>query len=71
MQMLDNDELPAVDDPVDHLIMFRRYAWWNRAMAANGQPIPTYDNEDARQMAKIFTGLFYGGAGVTKCSNVL
>ncbi|NOX51353.1 MAG: DUF1800 domain-containing protein [Gammaproteobacteria bacterium] len=172
MQMLDNNELPAVDDPVEHLIMFRRYAWWNRAMTApdvlrqrvafalseilvvsdnvdalivypyalstyydvllahafgnyrdllenvalhpamgmylshvnnakanpgnntfpdenfarelmqlfsiglfelnndgsvqlgvNGQPIPTYDNEDVREMAKIFTGLSYGGEG--------
>ncbi len=168
--MLDRDELPEVDDEVDHLVTFRRYAWWNRAMTApdvlrqrvafalsqilvvsdnvdslivypyalstyydvllthsfgnyrdlledmalhpamgvylshvnnakadpannifpdenfareimqlfsiglfelnpdgtevldgNGRPIPTYDNDDIREMAKIFTGLSFGG----------
>lgn len=168
--MLDRGELPDVDDDVEHLITFRRYAWWNRAMTApdllrqrvafalsqifvvsdnvdtlivypyalstyydvllrnsfgnyrdlleeitlhpamgiylshvnnakadpannifpdenfareimqlfsiglfelnpdgtevldgNGQPIPTYDNDDIREMAKIFTGLSFGG----------
>ena len=27
----------------------------------DGQPIPTYDNNDIREFAKIFTGLSYGG----------
>jgi uncharacterized protein (DUF1800 family) len=170
MLMLDRGELPEVDDEFEHLIRFRRYAWWNRTMTApdvfrqriafalseifvvsdnvdvliispyalsvyydwllanafgnyrdlieavalnpamgvylshvnnakadpdrntspdenfarevmqlftiglfelnpdgsqvlgaNGQPIPTYDNDDIREMAKIFTGLSYGG----------
>ena len=29
----------------------------------NGNPIPTYDNGDIREFAKIFTGLSYGGPG--------
>lgn len=29
----------------------------------NGDPIPTYDNDDIREFAKIFTGLSYGGPG--------
>jgi uncharacterized protein (DUF1800 family) len=28
---------------------------------ANGEPIPTYDNEDIREFAKVFTGLSFGG----------
>ncbi len=28
----------------------------------NGEPIPTYGNEEIREFAKIFTGLSYGGA---------
>ena len=28
---------------------------------ADGNPIPTYDNEDIREFARIFTGLSYGG----------
>ena len=28
---------------------------------ANGVPVPTYDNDDIREFAKIFTGLSYGG----------
>lgn len=27
----------------------------------NGQPIPTYDNEDITELAKVFTGLWYSG----------
>jgi uncharacterized protein (DUF1800 family) len=34
VQKLNNGELPPVDDDVEHLIQFRRYAWWNRAMTA-------------------------------------
>ncbi len=30
---------------------------------SNGEPIPTYDNDDIREMAKIFTGLTYAGEG--------
>ncbi|MCY3541892.1 MAG: DUF1800 domain-containing protein [Gammaproteobacteria bacterium] len=30
---------------------------------ADGEPIPTYDNDDIREMAKIFTGLTYAGEG--------
>ena len=171
LQMQANGDLPVVADPVDQLIVFRRYAWWNRTLTAddvmrqraafalseimvvsdnvdqliidpyamstyydallthafgnfrdlleavalhpamgaylshvnnaranpiantfpdenfarevmqlfsiglfelnpdgswileNGQPIPTYDNDDIREMAKIFTGLSYGGDG--------
>ncbi|MEL7312348.1 MAG: DUF1800 domain-containing protein [Pseudomonadota bacterium] len=29
----------------------------------NGRPIPTYDNDDIREFAKVFTGLSYGGPG--------
>lgn len=29
----------------------------------NGQPIPTYGNDEIREFAKIFTGLSYGGPG--------
>lgn len=32
--MLERGELPEVDDEFDHLIRFRRYAWWNRTMTA-------------------------------------
>lgn len=28
---------------------------------AQGKPVPTYDNDDIREFAKIFTGLSYGG----------
>lgn len=30
---------------------------------SNGEPIPTYDNDDIGEMAKIFTGLTYAGEG--------
>ena len=30
---------------------------------SNGDPIPTYDNDDIREMAQIFTGLTYAGSG--------
>ncbi len=30
---------------------------------ATGRPLPTYDNEDIREFAKIFTGLSFGGPG--------
>ncbi len=169
---LNNGDLPDVDDDLEHIVQFRRYAWWNRTMTApdllrqrvafalseifvvsdrvdvlvvyphalstyydallthafgnfrdlleaialhpsmgvylshvnnakadpanntfpdenfarevmqlfsiglfeleadgtervdtNGQPIPTYDNDDIREMAKIFTGLSYPGQG--------
>lgn len=30
---------------------------------SNGEPVPTYDNDDIREMAKIFTGLTYAGNG--------
>jgi uncharacterized protein (DUF1800 family) len=30
---------------------------------AQGDPIPTYDNDDIREFAKIFTGLSFGGPG--------
>ncbi|MEL6300506.1 MAG: DUF1800 domain-containing protein [Pseudomonadota bacterium] len=32
-------------------------------MGANGQPVPSYDNDDIREFAKIFTGLSFGGPG--------
>ena len=32
---------------------------------AEGQPIPTYDNDDIREFAKIFTGLSWGGSNRT------
>ena len=35
----------------------------------NGVPIPTYDNDDITELAKVFTGL-YGGADVNGGSNV-
>ena len=31
-----------------------------------GNPIPTYNNEDVRQLAKVFTGLYNRGAGLTR-----
>jgi len=39
-----------------------------RILDGNGNPIPTYDNDDIKEMAKIFTGL-YGGA-VLPCPDV-
>ncbi|MEO0364719.1 MAG: DUF1800 domain-containing protein [Pseudomonadota bacterium] len=30
---------------------------------ANGRPIPSYDNDDIREFAEIFTGLSFGGPG--------
>ena len=30
---------------------------------SEGMPIPTYDNDDIREMAKVFTGLTYAGEG--------
>lgn len=30
---------------------------------ATGKPVPTYDNDDIREFAKIFTGLSFGGPG--------
>ena len=30
---------------------------------AQGRPIPTYDNDDIREFARVFTGLSYGGDG--------
>ena len=32
---------------------------------SGGVPIPTYDNDDIREFAKIFTGLSYGGDGAS------
>ncbi|RMF94855.1 MAG: DUF1800 domain-containing protein [Gammaproteobacteria bacterium] len=29
----------------------------------SGRPLPTYDNDDIREFAKVFTGLSYGGPG--------
>jgi len=34
VQMQQDGELPVVADPVDQLILFRRYAWWNRTLTA-------------------------------------
>ena len=33
-----------------------------RVLGSGGGPIPTYDNNDIREFAKIFTGLSYGGS---------
>lgn len=33
-----------------------------RKVDGNGEPIPTYDNSDVTELAKVFTGLNYGGA---------
>ncbi|MFT4768732.1 MAG: hypothetical protein ACI8RN_001870, partial [Glaciecola sp.] len=33
----------------------------SETLGDNGQPIPTYDNEDIREFAKIYTGLSWGG----------
>lgn len=35
----------------------------SRRLDGDGDPIPTYDNDDIREFAKIFTGLSYGGPG--------
>ncbi|MYF01875.1 MAG: DUF1800 domain-containing protein [Gammaproteobacteria bacterium] len=35
----------------------------NLKLDTDGEPIPTYDNDDIREMAKIFTGLTYAGQG--------
>lgn len=35
----------------------------------NGQPIPTYDNSDITELAKVFTGLSAGGLGDDSWSN--
>jgi uncharacterized protein (DUF1800 family) len=35
----------------------------SEAIGSNGEPIPTYDNDDIREFARIFTGLSYGGDG--------
>lgn len=34
-----------------------------RRLGTNGLPIPTYDNGDITEFARVFTGLSYGGAG--------
>ena len=33
----------------------------SRRLDVRGQPVPTYDNADIREFAKVFTGLSYGG----------
>ncbi len=33
----------------------------SRKLAPNGQAIPTYDNADITQLARVFTGLWFGG----------
>ncbi len=35
--MLNNDELPEVDNDIQHIVQFRRYAWWNRTMTADDE----------------------------------
>jgi uncharacterized protein (DUF1800 family) len=34
----------------------------SEVLDANGQPVPSYDNDDIREFAKIYTGLSWGGA---------
>ncbi len=33
----------------------------SRTLDVSGQPIPTYDNNDIREFAKVFTGFSFGG----------
>ncbi|XOV82007.1 MAG: DUF1800 family protein [bacterium] len=40
--------------------LFELNADGSRRLDANGDPIPTYSNEDIREFAKVFTGLSYG-----------
>jgi uncharacterized protein (DUF1800 family) len=35
-----------------------------RKLAPDGQPIPTYDNDDITELARVFTGLAFGGSNV-------
>ena len=37
----------------------------------NGQPIPTYDNDDIREFAKVFTGFSFGGANTIFGGNAI
>ena len=34
---LDRNELPPVNDPIDWLVQFRRFAWWHTTMTAEDQ----------------------------------
>jgi uncharacterized protein (DUF1800 family) len=40
-----------------------------RQRDANGELIPTYDNDDIREFAKVFTGLTFGGGGPNEFPN--
>ncbi len=42
--------------------LFELNADGSQRLNANGNPIPTYDNDDIQEFAKIFTGLSYGPA---------
>jgi len=35
----------------------------SRRLDGEGRPVPTYDNDDIREFARVFTGLSYGGPG--------
>ncbi|MEM9744612.1 MAG: DUF1800 domain-containing protein [Pseudomonadota bacterium] len=45
--------------------LFELNADGSQRLDNNGQPIPTYDNDDIREFAEVFTGLSFGGDNQT------